>query len=77
MKNSRPRGFSVDLGEKGIKQTVECIEQLTFNEDLRKKIEEEAGLRGSKMTWDIVGKVYLNLMESLIEYHSDKLHIHH
>ena len=63
LNNSRSRGLSVDLGEEGIKQTVECFEHLTFDENMRRRMEEEAALRGSRMNWSFVGNHFLRYLE--------------
>ena len=59
----RPRGLSVDIGQDEIKQTVDCIEYITFNKNIRRIMEEEAGLRGYKMNWDFVGEHFLRYLE--------------
>ena len=66
MNDPRARGLSVDTGEEGIKQTVECLEYLFLGEEgvhRRTKIEKEARLRGYKMSWDSVGKDFLAYLE--------------
>ncbi|HKL24560.1 MAG TPA: hypothetical protein VJ912_04445 [Candidatus Nanoarchaeia archaeon] len=62
MDDPRARGLLVD-NEKAAEQSSKCFEYLTFEHNARKKIEESASLRGSKMRWPIVGNDFLRYLD--------------
>lgn len=71
--------YAKDMEDEGVGLLIkfgnseEIYDRLNFFFNLPKEEKEEleflAAGKGATMTWDIVGKVYTNLMESLIDYH--------
>ncbi len=75
--------YAKDMEDEGVGLLIkfgnseEIHDRLNFFFNLPKNEREElkslAAGKAATMTWPVVGRIYVNLMESLIEYHTDKL----